>query len=148
MLFTMQTSLFLQCINQHYCLFESFIQNVLGYTVQALLPAYLVNLMLKFFYANYFTKIYRKKILSLSSTHACTCTVHFQISMSCSSVLSNRNGLFVWCNILWFQAILTRKLNVPEVMELIKKVEDMSITADSPHVRRECRQVIHRVLKD
>ena len=40
-----------------------------------------------------------------------------------------------------FQAILSRKLNVPEVLELIKKVEDMSITADSPHVRRECRQV-------
>ncbi|XP_056016221.1 small subunit processome component 20 homolog [Ostrea edulis] len=39
------------------------------------------------------------------------------------------------------KAILTRKLNVPEVFELIKKVEDMSITADSPHVRRECRQI-------
>lgn len=41
----------------------------------------------------------------------------------------------------WFQAILSRKLNVPEVLELIKKVEDMSITADSPLIRRECRQV-------
>ncbi|XP_078326712.1 small subunit processome component 20 homolog isoform X1 [Crassostrea virginica] len=39
------------------------------------------------------------------------------------------------------KAILSRKLNVPEVLELIKKVEDMSITADSPHVRRECRQI-------
>lgn len=43
--------------------------------------------------------------------------------------------------LFWFQAILSRKLNVPEVLELIKKVENMSITADSPHVRRECRQV-------
>ncbi|XP_061192168.1 small subunit processome component 20 homolog [Saccostrea echinata] len=39
------------------------------------------------------------------------------------------------------KAILSRKLNVPEVLELIKKVEGMSITADSPHVRRECRQI-------
>ena len=39
------------------------------------------------------------------------------------------------------QAILSRKLNVPEIHELMKKVEEMSITADSPHVRRECRQV-------
>ncbi|XP_034333284.2 small subunit processome component 20 homolog [Magallana gigas] len=39
------------------------------------------------------------------------------------------------------KAILSRKLNVPEVLELIRKVEDMSITADSPHVRRECRQI-------
>ena len=44
-------------------------------------------------------------------------------------------------NAILLQAILSRKLNVPEIHELMKKVEEMSITADSPHVRRECRQV-------
>ncbi|KAJ8314703.1 hypothetical protein KUTeg_006853 [Tegillarca granosa] len=39
------------------------------------------------------------------------------------------------------KAILSRKLNIPEIHQLMTKVEGLSITADSPHVRRECRQV-------
>lgn len=39
------------------------------------------------------------------------------------------------------KAILSRKLNIPEVHELMLKVQNMSVTADSAHTRRECRQV-------
>ncbi|XP_033739688.1 small subunit processome component 20 homolog isoform X2 [Pecten maximus] len=46
------------------------------------------------------------------------------------------------------RAILSRKLNVPEMPELMLKVQTMSITADSPHTRRECRQLSLQYMMD
>ncbi|XP_021355382.1 small subunit processome component 20 homolog [Mizuhopecten yessoensis] len=46
------------------------------------------------------------------------------------------------------RAILSRKLNVPEMQELMIKVQTMSITADSPHTRRECRQLSLQYMMD
>lgn len=46
------------------------------------------------------------------------------------------------------RAILSRKLNVPEMPELMLKVQTMSITANSPHTRRECRQISLQYMMD
>ncbi|WAR09427.1 UTP20-like protein [Mya arenaria] len=46
------------------------------------------------------------------------------------------------------KAILSRKLDVPELHELIKKVREMSISAESPHVQRECRQAVLQYMLD
>ncbi|KAH3726396.1 hypothetical protein DPMN_052258, partial [Dreissena polymorpha] len=46
------------------------------------------------------------------------------------------------------KAILSRGLNIPEVHELMKKVEEMSISAESAHVQRECRQAMLQYLLD
>ncbi|XP_060070430.1 small subunit processome component 20 homolog [Ylistrum balloti] len=46
------------------------------------------------------------------------------------------------------RAILSRKLNVPEMQELMIKVQNMSITTDSPHTRRECRQLSLQYMMD
>ncbi|KAK3603374.1 hypothetical protein CHS0354_025985 [Potamilus streckersoni] len=46
------------------------------------------------------------------------------------------------------KAILSRKLSVPEMEDLMKKIQETSITADSPHVRRECRQVMQQYMLD
>ena len=40
-----------------------------------------------------------------------------------------------------FQAILSRKLVVPEMYEVMRKVEELAITADNAQVRQRCRQV-------
>lgn len=39
------------------------------------------------------------------------------------------------------QAILSRKLVVAEIEDVLRKVEQLSITAESAHVRLQCRQV-------
>ena len=39
------------------------------------------------------------------------------------------------------QAILARKLDVPELHSLMNKVEKEAITADNAHMRLQCRQV-------
>ena len=39
------------------------------------------------------------------------------------------------------KAIVSRKLNVPELGEVILKLEKLSVTAHSPHARLQCRQV-------
>ena len=39
------------------------------------------------------------------------------------------------------QAILRRRLNVPELHELLLTVQTMSITAEAQHVRAQCREV-------
>lgn len=36
---------------------------------------------------------------------------------------------------------MSRKLHTEEIGEIVKKIREMSITADSAHIRRECRQV-------
>ncbi|KAK3096539.1 hypothetical protein FSP39_001125 [Pinctada imbricata] len=46
------------------------------------------------------------------------------------------------------RAILSRKLNVPEIQELMSKVENMAVTAESPHIQRECRQITLQYLLD
>ncbi|XP_074650347.1 small subunit processome component 20 homolog [Tubulanus polymorphus] len=47
-----------------------------------------------------------------------------------------------------FKAILSRKLTLPELYEVIEKIEKMSITDESPLVRLQCRQVILQFLLD
>ncbi|PVD28310.1 hypothetical protein C0Q70_10897 [Pomacea canaliculata] len=47
-----------------------------------------------------------------------------------------------------FKAILHRKLNVPELHELIKAVETMVVTAEADHLRLQCRQVVLQYLLD
>ena len=42
------------------------------------------------------------------------------------------------------QAILSRKLIVPEMHDVMKKVEQLSVTADSDHVRRQAREVLSK----
>ncbi|XP_025097744.1 small subunit processome component 20 homolog [Pomacea canaliculata] len=46
------------------------------------------------------------------------------------------------------KAILHRKLNVPELHELIKAVETMVVTAEAEHLRLQCRQVVLQYLLD
>ncbi|XP_053397711.1 small subunit processome component 20 homolog [Mercenaria mercenaria] len=46
------------------------------------------------------------------------------------------------------KAILSRKLDIPEIHELMKKVEEMSISAETAHVQRECRQAMMQYLLD
>ncbi|KAL5010991.1 hypothetical protein ScPMuIL_013296 [Solemya velum] len=46
------------------------------------------------------------------------------------------------------KAILSRKLNVPEMTELMERVENMAISSHTPHIRRECRQVTLQYLLD
>ncbi|KAK7480717.1 hypothetical protein BaRGS_00028085, partial [Batillaria attramentaria] len=47
-----------------------------------------------------------------------------------------------------FSAILQRKLNVPELHELMSTMESMSITAEAQHLRLQCRQVVMQYLLD
>ncbi|XP_064627386.1 small subunit processome component 20 homolog [Lineus longissimus] len=44
------------------------------------------------------------------------------------------------------QAILSRKLHIPEMVDVMTKISKLSITSDSPHVRRQCRQVLMQFL--
>ncbi|XP_038061553.1 small subunit processome component 20 homolog isoform X2 [Patiria miniata] len=46
------------------------------------------------------------------------------------------------------KAILSRKLIVPEMHDVIKKVAQLSITSESPSVRLQCRQVVLNFLLD
>lgn len=46
------------------------------------------------------------------------------------------------------KAVLTRKLNVLELHQLMKKVQEMSITAESTHVQRECGQAMPQYLPE
>lgn len=46
------------------------------------------------------------------------------------------------------KAIISRKLIVPEIHEVMKKVSELSITSEMPHIRLQCRQVFHQFLMD
>lgn len=46
------------------------------------------------------------------------------------------------------KAIIARKLIVPEIHEVMKKVSELSITSEVPHIRLQCRQVFHQFLMD
>ena len=39
------------------------------------------------------------------------------------------------------KAVVSRRLDTPELHVLMAKVEEMSITAEAAHVQRQCRQV-------
>lgn len=64
----------------------------------------------------------------------------------CEEDLHDHNRQSTAFNLL--KAILTRKLNVLEIHQLMKKVQEMSITAESAHVQRECRQAMLQYLLD
>ena len=49
--------------------------------------------------------------------------------------------------ILLLKAILSRKLVVPEMHDVMKKIEELSITAHDGQVRQNCRQVSPRTGK-
>ena len=50
--------------------------------------------------------------------------------------------LFVYELLHWFfQAILSRKLIVPEMHDVMHKIEQLSVTGDFNHVRRQSREV-------
>lgn len=74
------------------------------------------------------------------------------IPINIPTVLLHSNWVFVFFNNWYFndhhsfiastlQAILHRKLNVPELHELMSTIESMSITAEAQHLRLQCRQV-------
>ncbi|XP_076467049.1 small subunit processome component 20 homolog [Babylonia areolata] len=46
------------------------------------------------------------------------------------------------------KAILKRRLNVPELHELLSTVETMSITAEASHLKVQCREVVLQYLRD
>lgn len=46
------------------------------------------------------------------------------------------------------KAIITRKLIIPEIHDVMNKVAELSITSELPHVRLQCRQVFHQFLMD
>ncbi|KAL8599182.1 hypothetical protein ACOMHN_007898 [Nucella lapillus] len=46
------------------------------------------------------------------------------------------------------KAIVKRRLNVAELQDLMSTVETMSITAQAPHVRVQCREVVLQYLRD
>ncbi|KAL4233743.1 hypothetical protein ACF0H5_008423 [Mactra antiquata] len=46
------------------------------------------------------------------------------------------------------KAILSRKVDKPEIRDLMLKVQEMSISAESPYVQRECRQALMQYLLD
>lgn len=46
------------------------------------------------------------------------------------------------------KAIISRKLIIPEIHDVMKKVSELSITSELPHVRQHCRQVFHHFLLD
>ncbi|XP_063423263.1 small subunit processome component 20 homolog isoform X1 [Mytilus trossulus] len=47
-----------------------------------------------------------------------------------------------------FKAILSRKLHTEQIELIVQKIREMSITADSAHIRRECRQIVSQYLMD
>ena len=46
------------------------------------------------------------------------------------------------------KAILSCKLVVPEVHEVIKKVQELSVSSEQPNIRLQCRQVMSQFLLD
>eukprot|EP00794_Sanderia_malayensis_P003704 gene3704-4224_t len=46
------------------------------------------------------------------------------------------------------KAILSRKLNVPEMSDVIEKIGDLSITSSTPSVQLQCRQIMLQYLLD
>lgn len=44
------------------------------------------------------------------------------------------------------KAIVTRKLNAKEIYATMDKVKEMSITSELPHVRLQCRLIMHQFI--
>lgn len=46
------------------------------------------------------------------------------------------------------KVILRKKVDIPELFQVIQKVSDLSIVSESPNVRLHSRQVVHKYIMD
>ena len=58
------------------------------------------------------------------------------------------NNHYLWHYFTHLQAILSRKLIIPEIHDVMKKVRQLSVTSEVSAVRLQCRQVILKFLLD